>query len=216
MRRDEQLSALMDGELSKDELRFLLKGLETDSEGRDTWRRYHDIGDALRDEPAAALDVDLSARVMAAIAEEEKALGIPAKGQEQAPDSTQDPTWMKRVVSFAVAASVATVAVFVANDRGLIGATDSPLAVSNPQAITASATPAARQSEVAEWEQVSPELQDRINRFLGTEESIAADPELSSQIRLVGHREEALNDDSKADENVEEATAESANSSDLP
>lgn len=212
MRRDEQLSALMDGELSKDELRFLLKGLETDSEGRDTWRRYHDIGDALRDEPAAALDVDLSARVMAAIAEEEKALGIPAKGQ----DATQDPTWMKRVVSFAVAASVATVAVFVANDRGLIGAADSPLAVSNPQAITASATPAARQSEVAEWEQVSPELQDRINRFLGTEEGIAADPELSSQIRLVGHRQEELNDDDKAEEGIEEATAKSASDADLP
>jgi negative regulator of sigma E activity len=181
----------MDNELSKDELRFLLKGLETDSEGRDTWRRYHDIGDAMRDEPASSLNVDLSARVMAAIAEEEKALGIAEKDQAGA----QDPTWMKRVVSFAVAASVATVAVFVANDRGLIGAADNSLAVTTPGAITASASPAARQSDVAEWEQVSPELQDRINRFLGTEEGIAGEPELGSQIRLVGHRE----DDADAD-----------------
>lgn len=195
MRRNEQLSALMDDELSKDELRFLLKGLETDSEGRDTWRRYHDIGDAMRDEPASALDVDLSARVMAAIAEEEKALGIVDKDQAGA----QDPTWMKRVVSFAVAASVATVAVFVANDRGLIGAADNSLAVTTPGAITASASPAARQSDVAEWEQVSPELQDRINRFLGTEEGIAGEPELGSQIRLVGHRQD------EAEEGKEEA-----------
>lgn len=180
MRRDEQLSALMDDELSKDELRFLLKGLETDTEGREKWRRYHDIGDALRDEPEQALSVDLSARVMAQIAEE----------QAQAAEATNEPAWMKRVVSFAVAASVATVAVFVANDRGLIGANQGAHIAGTSTAAAVASADASRQSDVADWQQVSPEVQEKINQFLGTEDSFATDPDIASQIRLVGHRQD--------------------------
>lgn len=184
MRRDEQLSALMDDELGKDELRFLLKGLETDSEGRDTWRRYHDIGDALRDEPEASLKVDLSARVMAQIAEEESTSSIK--------EAANEPAWMKRVVSFAVAASVATVAVFVANDRGLIGAGGNANLAAVPSATSVASAESGRQSEVADWQQVSPEIQQQINQFLGTGDAVAPEQGVPANIQLVGHREEAV------------------------
>lgn len=190
MRRDEQLSALMDDDLSQDELRFLLKGLESDKEGRETWRRYHDIGEALRGAPENALKIDLSARVMAEIAAEpeEKAIA--------------EPTWMKRVVSFAVAASVATVAVFVANDRGVLGPEQGAFSPSTASVASVNTAPAARQSDVADWQQVSPEVQDKINRYLGTNDSSTADPAIAPPFVLVGHRQ------SEADKEAEDAVVE--------
>lgn len=191
MRRDEQLSALMDDELSRDEVRFLLKGLETDLDGRETWRRYHDIGDALRDAPEASFGADLSARVMAEIqAEPDVAL-----------QANAEPTWMKRVVSFAVAASVATVAVFVANDRGLLGAEQGGLFSGSSQTASIQAAPLARQSDVAEWQQVSPDIQNSINRYLGSQDTPVADSVVAPPIVLVGHR---VAEENSKDENVEQ------------
>ena len=44
----QQLSALMDGELSPDEARFLLRRLQHDEELGSTWERWQLCGDVLR------------------------------------------------------------------------------------------------------------------------------------------------------------------------
>ena len=64
----QQLSALVDGELSPDEARFLLRRLEHDSELSGSFERWQLYGDVLRGQVTRAADPDLGARVAAAIA----------------------------------------------------------------------------------------------------------------------------------------------------
>ena len=64
----QQLSALVDGELSPDEARFLLRRLEHDSELSGSFERWQLCGDVLRGQVTRAADPDLGARVAAAIA----------------------------------------------------------------------------------------------------------------------------------------------------
>lgn len=54
----EQLSALIDGELPRDELRFLLKRLERDGELAQRWNRYQLISQTLKRERALQLASD--------------------------------------------------------------------------------------------------------------------------------------------------------------
>ncbi|MEO6688925.1 MAG: sigma-E factor negative regulatory protein, partial [Dokdonella sp.] len=51
----EQLSALMDGELERDETRFLLKRLATDQELPLRWGRYHLVRQSMRRQEMSAL-----------------------------------------------------------------------------------------------------------------------------------------------------------------
>ncbi|HLS98932.1 MAG: sigma-E factor negative regulatory protein [Porticoccaceae bacterium] len=63
----ETLSALMDNETSEFETLRVLKGIEQDTELRDSWHRYHLASAALRRELPPRM-VDLSSRISAAIA----------------------------------------------------------------------------------------------------------------------------------------------------
>lgn len=66
----EQLSAMMDGALSADEARFLLRRMEHDDELADCWERWQFAGDAMRGHAGRALPADFSRRVGRAIAED--------------------------------------------------------------------------------------------------------------------------------------------------
>lgn len=55
-----QLSALMDGELPRDELRFLLRRIETDSELAGRWSRYQLVRGVMRRQVAAPLRGDFA------------------------------------------------------------------------------------------------------------------------------------------------------------
>ncbi len=109
----EQLSALMDGELSRDERAFLLRRLEHDAELRATWARMHLARDVLTHRPGASPTVDLADRIMGALAAEDAApRATAAKSQRWRP-------W----IGAAIAASVAMVAVLSITPRsGLDGA----------------------------------------------------------------------------------------------
>ena len=63
MANKEQLSALMDGDLSEIEV---LNELGTDPALQDTWSRYHLIGDAMRGDLPVNLQLDLSDSIMLA------------------------------------------------------------------------------------------------------------------------------------------------------
>lgn len=66
----EQLSAMMDGALSADEARFLLRRMEHDDELADCWERWQFTGDAMRGIAGRALPADFSRRVGRAIADD--------------------------------------------------------------------------------------------------------------------------------------------------
>ncbi len=56
----ENISALMDGELGKDELRFLLRRLEAEPELATRWSNYHVVRQTLRRQEVLALRADFS------------------------------------------------------------------------------------------------------------------------------------------------------------
>lgn len=75
MANKEQLSALMDGDLSEIEV---LNELGTDPALQDTWSRYHLIGDAMRGDLPVNLQLDLSDSIMLAL-EDEPAILAPIR-----------------------------------------------------------------------------------------------------------------------------------------
>jgi sigma-E factor negative regulatory protein RseA len=96
----EQLSALMDGELPRDERAFLLRRLEHDAELRAAWTRMHLMRDVLSRKQSSAPN-DLADRVMQAIAEETR----------KAPAPRRYNTLWRPFAGAALAASVALMAV---------------------------------------------------------------------------------------------------------
>lgn len=94
-----KISALMDGELAQHETRAALDALRLDGEALDGWRRYHLIGDLLRDSQLPS--PGLAARVAERIAREPTVLAPPRR-RIQAP---RMPVW-----ALSAAASLAAVA----------------------------------------------------------------------------------------------------------
>ncbi|HEX7046933.1 MAG TPA: sigma-E factor negative regulatory protein [Gammaproteobacteria bacterium] len=101
----EQVSALADGELSTHEAELLLARMERDAELRDAWERYHLAGEAMRGGLARVHHHDFAAGVAAAIAEDT----VPAKTTISGAAIQRA---LRPVAGFAVAASVAMLAVF--------------------------------------------------------------------------------------------------------
>jgi sigma-E factor negative regulatory protein RseA len=66
----EQLSALVDGELGRDEARFLIRRLERDDALMVRWTRYHLIRQGLRRQALPALRADFLATTLARLHEE--------------------------------------------------------------------------------------------------------------------------------------------------
>lgn len=79
----EQISALMDGELTPDEMARQINTLKSDSELRQTWAAYHVLGDALRKSPQ--LSVDFTANLARQLAEEPTILAPQRKPQRTTP-----------------------------------------------------------------------------------------------------------------------------------
>jgi sigma-E factor negative regulatory protein RseA len=65
----EHISALVDGELSRDNLELAMAALQS-ADGRQVWHAYHRIGDALRAAPVAELSDNFGARLAARLAQE--------------------------------------------------------------------------------------------------------------------------------------------------
>jgi sigma-E factor negative regulatory protein RseA len=66
----EQLSVLMDGELPRDQLRFLLRRIDTDAELPQRWSRYQLMRSALRRQPVLPLRIEFTEVLMLRIAAE--------------------------------------------------------------------------------------------------------------------------------------------------
>lgn len=94
----EHLSALMDGELRRDESRFLLKRLERDADLGTVWARYHVARQVLRRQDVLALRPDFASGVFARIE------------AENVQPARRGATWVRWASGGAVAASVAVAA----------------------------------------------------------------------------------------------------------
>ena len=119
----EPLSALMDGELPRDEMRFLLKRLDTDAQLPLRWERYHVVRHTLRGQLLMPLPASFAERVMAQLA------------TDSAPSSArQYGAWVRWGAGGAIAASVAVAALMVAQPRnGLSPAPQSDVRMANAQ-----------------------------------------------------------------------------------
>jgi len=178
MANKEQLSALMDGDLSEIEV---LKELGTDPALQDTWARYHLIGDAMRGDLPVNLQLDLSDSIMLAL-EDEPAILAPKPAQPAAPQvqpAGKVIPFVRRfgqqVGQYAIAASVAAAVIFgVQQYQGKDGVPTSP--VLNTIPVGGSAAPVSvhypqdgsrtgvRQQGLSE--QQMQEQRERINAFL--------------------------------------------------
>ena len=95
----QQLSALVDGELERDQARFLFKRLDDDAELTGAWQRWHVVGECLRGHGPAAVRAEFMANISLAIADD------PTPRSSGVSRET-----LKWIGGFAVAASVALVA----------------------------------------------------------------------------------------------------------
>ncbi|UPG91937.1 sigma-E factor negative regulatory protein [Luteibacter aegosomaticola] len=111
----EILSAGMDGELSREEIRFLLRRLEADSALANAWSRYHAGRDGLRRESPPPVSAGFADRVMAA---------IEAEAQQSVVATTVAPRrrWLHWSAGGAIAASVAVAALMASQPAGNHGA----------------------------------------------------------------------------------------------
>ena len=110
----ETLSALFDGELPGDAVRFALKRLDHDAGWRETCGRWQLIGDALRGEATSVAPADFAAGVMRMLASETHAVGAAAATtQTIATGSASAGSRRRWIGGAALAASVAMAAVLV-------------------------------------------------------------------------------------------------------
>ena len=103
----EQVSALMDGELENDST-SILKELSDNHEYQQVWCRYHLVGESLRGNLPSHIDLKLADRVSAVIKDEPHVL---------APKHMVT-HFFKPVMGFAIAASVAIVAILGVRQTG--------------------------------------------------------------------------------------------------
>ena len=122
-----QLSAMLDGELSPDEAKFMLRRLQHDTELATCWERWQVCGDMLRGQRNALLPSDFAGRVALALAG-----GAVASAQAvPAPVQVRRPRLVRWGGGAAVAASVALLAVFAGRQLPEI-APDADTAASTP------------------------------------------------------------------------------------
>lgn len=110
--RNERLSAWMDDQGSTDTYDEVV----ADDEAGARWHRYHLIGDAMRNELPPALELDIASRVAAQLESEPTLLAPKAKVSAQF--SAQVIQLGKRFGQYAIAASVAAVAVLGVQQYG--------------------------------------------------------------------------------------------------
>jgi negative regulator of sigma E activity len=112
----QQLSSLIDGELSADEARFMLRRLEHDESLSSCNERWQMLGDVLRGQACAPAPVDFADRVRASVASEPAP--VMQARVERGPDRPERRGgWRRWGGGAALAASVAAVAMFMTREQ---------------------------------------------------------------------------------------------------
>ena len=193
---NEQLSALCDDELGRDEYPLLLRRLERDADARSRLARYHLIRDCLHDNLPSHGTGTLAGRVAAAL-EQEQPLAVPRRPAAG---------WLKPVAGAAVAATVALAALLAVPTGGPTpSGGGSPLQVAQPELarVASMELPAAahRRSQGPEagtrlvsgeqrWEQLEPAARQRLRGLLVNHSEQSSTGRLGgvlTYVRIAGH-----------------------------
>ena len=181
---NEQISALLDNELSDHETASILTRLGQDDDLRQRWDRYHLIGDVMRGE-SVHIDVrDISERVRSMVALEPAIISFPKKKSH-----TWKANWLKPAAGAALAASVATVVILTA--PGFLGLSDPDqpaLATISTQDVPTAANIALANVNTTGIQQMSPAAHQTIS---GTRWKNLQEPSLENRLNgyLVDHSE---------------------------
>jgi len=111
----QQLSALIDGELSADEARFMLRRLEHDDALAGCHERWQLLGDVLRGQACAPAPLDFAGRVRLAVAEEPLPQRVSPDAERRS--EVRRSGWRRWGGGAALAASVAAVAMFMTREQ---------------------------------------------------------------------------------------------------
>ena len=114
-KQHEQISALLDNALSPDECTEALKSIHSSEDLRNTWNRYHLIGDAIRGENIT-LPANLIADHVRERLESEPAIIASPKHADQRSGSFKyhdNVHWLRPAAGMAMAASVAALAILL-------------------------------------------------------------------------------------------------------
>ena len=174
----EQLSALTDGELGRDQVRFLLTRMGEGSELPVRWTRYHIVRQVLRRQQMVALSPDFADAVMARLAAEPHA------------HARTTPTWLRWGAGGAIAASVAVAALMVTQPAGEPGSASGPsgamVARVAPQATSVDTRPVAAVSAPGEFRTplLAPNVPETAPASFGTDltQPVEIDPQMQSYL----------------------------------
>jgi len=115
--RYEKLSALLDDELSEEEMLKALDEIEGDPALLKSWDHYSLIGDVIRGESSRRTIEGVSARISEAIANEPAIIAQPQRKKTTpktiVPSSISEVRWLRPMAGAAIAATVAVAAVYV-------------------------------------------------------------------------------------------------------
>ncbi|MBT8428278.1 MAG: sigma-E factor negative regulatory protein [Gammaproteobacteria bacterium] len=168
--KKELTSALLDGELDPDtQQRAISAMLDAGEQELERFGRYRLIGDTIRGE-SSVLATSVATRVRRSLMDEPVVLAPPRRQPRQ---------WLRPVAGLAVAASVATAAVFVApklmtqpgvDAESVQLAADTQTLTVSPVMVSAGAEkpklPASREPTEKSWQALTPRLEDRLNRLV--------------------------------------------------
>jgi sigma-E factor negative regulatory protein RseA len=181
-KRQELLSAFVDGELNSQELDELLALMSADDNARNDYLRYQHASDTMRGYSRHNQPVDLTARLSQALANE------PAHQQRSALNKARVfrvPDWFwKQTAGLAAAASIGALAVMGVINQPQSSVTP-PLAQLE-QAPTQTTTVAATNR----WTVGEQEVEDRLNNYLVDHNEYAGASGLFSYARVVSYGEE--------------------------
>ena len=182
----EMLSTVVDGEVGSLDRQTLVT-IASDETSRTTWARYHLIGDVLRDNLTGVASANFSEQVRAAVAQEPTVLA-PGRGRR---------SWLTPLAGFAVAASVAALAVIGIKQMGPSPLNDTDeIAVVAPTPNVNVAIPATRIAETPAILQPVPGSLDnhrRLNGYLvkfNEQRSSLGVPGVNPYVRIVGFESE--------------------------
>lgn len=181
---NEQVSALMDGELPVEEIEAVLQAFNTEERVRRTWASYHLVHDSLQGHLPAVPVCNLVSQVSRAL-ENEPSLSI---AQHPVIDITQrlQHKW-KYATGLALAASLSAITVLgiqaLTSDPTL---SESPLIATSPASLVPNVVPVAG-NNTRQWARLKPEVEKRLSSYLANHSEYIDMPGMIRYGRIVSY-----------------------------